>query len=63
MIEDEDGHVFGKCEDCGKECTSVTRDFGIGYHEYCGSVGNHVNLVEVSPCCEGEIVEGDEDDE
>ena len=41
---------------CGEECTAVTVDFGIGPYECWGARGNDVQLEEVSPCCEDEVV-------
>ena len=51
-------HEQGICADCGLECESVTEDDGIGAYEYWGAPGNDVRLVEVSPCCGAEVVEG-----
>lgn len=51
-------HEAGICSDCGIECESVTEDQGIGSYEYWGARGNDVQLVEVSPCCGAEVVEG-----
>lgn len=49
-------HVIGFCQACGEPCTSVTQDYGIGAYECWGARGNDVQLVEVSPCCETEVL-------
>jgi len=51
-------HENGICSDCGIECESVTEDHGIGPYEYWGAREVDVQLVEVSPCCGAEVVEG-----
>jgi hypothetical protein len=51
-------HSSGICSDCGIQCESVTEDQGIGPYEYWGSREVDVQLVEVSPCCGAEVVEG-----
>jgi hypothetical protein len=41
-------------------------DEGIGSYEYWGAKGVDIRLVEVSPCCEADVLdeppEGDEDE-
>ena len=48
-------HISGFCSHCGEECTSITRDEGVGAYEYWGSKGVHHDYVEVSPCCDAEV--------
>ena len=55
--EDEGEHIDGVCEACGEKCTSVTQDDGIGPFEYWGSKGVHHEYVEVSPCCQAEVID------
>ena len=55
----EDDHITGWCEDCGAEVTSVTVDNGIGHYEYWGATGIHHQYDEVSPCCQGEVLESE----
>ena len=52
-----DGPREGVCNSCGEECTAVTVDFGIGPYECWGARGNDVQLEEVSPCCEDDVVD------
>lgn len=47
----------GYCESCGKGCTAVLADFGIGVYEYCGARGLDRNEQWVSPCCEVPVLE------
>ena len=55
---DDDGtHLTGVCADCGEACTSVTVDNGIGHYEYWGATGIHHQYDEVSPCCQGEVID------
>ena len=49
-------HNTGYCANCGEDCQSITIDQGIGHCEYWGFVGNHRDVVEVSPCCECEVI-------
>ena len=44
------------CTYCGKECSPVIEDDGIGNYEYAGSKGVHHDYYVVSDCC-GEAVE------
>lgn len=57
--ERDDEHIHGWCEACGSECTSVTQDDGIGPYEYFGARGTHHDYVEVSPCCQAEVLENE----
>ena len=50
----------GVCKSCGEECVAETRDFGIGVYECWGARGNDVQLSEVSPCCEDDVVDREE---
>jgi hypothetical protein len=54
---DDEGHIEGWCEDCKKPCVSVTEDQGIGSYEFWGARGMHHDYVEVSPCCQAEVIE------
>lgn len=62
----DDDRRSGYCAECGEECTATVIDEGIGAYEYWGAKGVDIRLVEVSPCCEAEVLdeppEGDEDD-
>jgi hypothetical protein len=44
------------CSVCGKPCRSVNRDFGFGSTEYWGAVGTHTQIVTVSECCDGDLL-------
>jgi hypothetical protein len=44
------------CSGCGNACDAITIDVGIGSYEYWGSTGVDVRLVEVSRCCEAELL-------
>lgn len=62
-----DDGKHGYCASCGKECTAMIVDEGIGHYEYWGAKGVDVRLVEVSPCCEDVVLDRppeseDEDD-
>lgn len=50
----------GICEECGRECTAVIRDFGIGPYEFWGHCSTHHDYHAVSPCCEADVVDGGE---
>jgi len=43
------------CGECGKECKTVERDFGIGAYEFWGARSVHVNIQTVSECCDGDV--------
>lgn len=45
------------CNACGKECTVIEVDFGIGAYEYWGATGVDVQICEVSDCCEADYDE------
>lgn len=45
------------CSECGKECTVIEVDFGIGAYEYWGASCVDVNICEVSDCCEADVQE------
>lgn len=60
--EDEAEHLTGWCSECGKACTSVTVDEGIGPYEYWGSRGTHHDYVEESPCCNAPMSEEPEEE-
>lgn len=51
-----EGHITGRCSECGEFCVSVTVDFGVGYTEAWGRGHTDVDLCEVSPCCEAEVI-------
>jgi hypothetical protein len=50
----------GICDSCGEGCTATVIDEGIGPYEYWGSKGVHHAYATVSPCCNAEVVEGEE---
>jgi hypothetical protein len=54
------------CSCCLQECGVTTIDEGIGAYEYWGDKAVDIRLVEVSICCEEELLdrlpEGDKDD-
>ena len=45
------------CAHCLQECKVVTIDEGIGSYEYWGATGVDIRLVEVSDCCEGDLLD------
>jgi hypothetical protein len=47
--------IFGYCEKCACNVSSVRRDFGIGHYEYWGSREVHTDWREVCPSCESEL--------
>ena len=53
----DDDRRSGYCSDCGQECTVGVIDEGIGSYEYWGAKGVDVRLVEVSDCCEAEVLD------
>ena len=57
--ENEPDHIQGYCKECGKYVTSITQDVGIGPYEFWGARGNDIQLIEVSPCCESEVINCD----
>lgn len=42
------------CPECGKESRVVSIDFGIGAYEYWGAPGVHVQMCDVTECCEAD---------
>ena len=47
----------GVCKSCGEECTAEIVDFGIGPYEYGSIRAVDVQLSEVSPCCEDDVID------
>jgi len=45
------------CAHCLKECCPITIDEGIGQYEYWGATGVDIRLVEVSDCCEADLLD------
>ena len=45
------------CAGCLKECDAITIDEGIGAYEYWGDKGVDIRLVEVSDCCEDDLLD------
>ena len=45
------------CAHCLQECGIITIDEGIGSYEYWGATGVDIRLVEVSDCCEEELLD------
>jgi len=56
----DDDMPSGICSECGREVTCVEKDFGIGPYEFWGSKGEHHDYQCVTPCCDAEVVEGEE---
>jgi len=50
-------HHSSYCACCLKECNVVTVDEGIGQYEYWGALGVDIRLVDVSDCCEAELLD------
>jgi hypothetical protein len=46
------------CAACLKECGVITIDEGIGHYEYWGAHGVDIRLVDVSDCCEDDVLDG-----
>lgn len=44
------------CSECGNECDVVTVDEGVGSFDFWGEKGIDEKLVEVSSCCEAEVI-------
>jgi len=42
------------CPECGEESRVVSIDFGIGAYEYWGAPGVHVQMCDVTECCEAD---------
>lgn len=58
VYDDNDSdHIEGWCSECHQKCTSETFDDGIGAYEYWGTRGTHHCYVEVSPCCQADMLE------
>ena len=55
-----DGPKEGVCKSCGEECTAEIVDFGIGPYEYGSIRAVDVQLHEVSPCCEDDVIDKEE---
>jgi hypothetical protein len=51
------------CASCLKECEAITIDEGIGAYEYWGAKGVDIRLVDVSDCCEDNLLEELPEDE
>lgn len=49
------------CAHCGEPCWVTEIDEGYGMTEYWGAVSNHEDWVEVSDCCEAEIIYDEEE--
>jgi len=45
------------CAHCLQECSVTTIDEGIGHYEYWGATGVDIRLVDVSSCCEDELLD------
>lgn len=45
------------CTECRRECGTRTVDYGIGAYDYGGASRYDSQLVEVSDCCEAEVVD------
>ena len=58
---DPDDAPVGVCSECGKYCSAILLDFGIGSYEYWGSQDYEEHWRWVSPCCEAEVVESEDD--
>ena len=44
------------CSECKQPCTVKEIDGGIGSYEYCGYRGFDSRMIEVSTCCEADIM-------
>jgi hypothetical protein len=49
----------GWCSSCGKECTIIGVDDGIGPYEFWGQKGRDVQIIAVSDCCEESVLDID----
>ena len=56
----EDDMPSGICESCGRYVTAHVVDEGIGPYEYWGSKGEHHDYHTCSPCCDADVVNGEE---
>lgn len=52
----------GYCSECKNACDGKWIDVGIGSYEFWGQRCNDTQWVEVSNCCEGDIVDFFEED-
>lgn len=59
----DDDRRSGFCAACGKECVAGYIDEGIGSYEYWGARGVDIRLVEVSDCCEAEVLDDPPEEE
>jgi hypothetical protein len=51
-----------KCKACENPCHEIRIDVGAGAYEFWGATGVDVREVDVSNCCEADIVYGDDDE-
>ena len=49
------------CAECGEPCEAIEIDEGYGVTEYWGAVSSHEDWVEVSDCCEADLIDDEEE--
>lgn len=49
------------CSYCGEFCEVIDIDVGFGHTEYWGASSVHEDWVEVSSCCEADVIDDEED--
>jgi hypothetical protein len=59
---DDDTH-YGYCPACKCNVRAASVDFGIGSYEYWGCRGVHVDIREVCPDCEGDLLDAEPEEE
>lgn len=47
----------GWCSECGKACTIIGIDEGIGPYEFWGQKGRNIDIRPASDCCEASVLE------
>jgi hypothetical protein len=60
-LDDDARH--GYCPACKCNVTAKSMDFGIGCFEYWGSREVHVDIREVCPECEGDLLDAEPEEE
>jgi hypothetical protein len=58
----DDAH-YGYCPACKCNVRAKSMDFGIGCFEYWGSREVHVDIREVCPECEGDLLDAEPEEE
>jgi hypothetical protein len=62
LDRDDDTHR-GYCPSCKANVTAKSVDFGIGSYEYWGCRSVHVDIREVCPDCEGNLLDAEPEEE